>query len=49
MTDLTDYVDRGALRPIVDRVYPLEDIALAQHSVETGGGRGKRVLRYISG
>jgi NADPH:quinone reductase-like Zn-dependent oxidoreductase len=49
MADLTDYVDRGALRPIVDRVYPLEDIALAQHSVETGGGRGKRVLRHIGG
>ena len=48
MVDLTDYVDRGALRPIVDSVYPLVDVALAQRSVEVGGGRGKRVLRHTS-
>ena len=49
METLTDYVDKGALRPIVDSVYPLEDIALAHASVEAGGGRGKRVLRHTGG
>jgi NADPH:quinone reductase-like Zn-dependent oxidoreductase len=29
---------------IVDRVYPLEDIASAHRSVEAGGGFGKRVV-----
>jgi len=49
MAVLTDYVDKGALRPIVDSLYPLEDIALAHASVETGGGRGKRVLQHSGG
>lgn len=47
MAELTDYVDRGMVHPVVDSVYPLVDIALAQRSVEVGGGRGKRVLRHI--
>jgi NADPH:quinone reductase-like Zn-dependent oxidoreductase len=48
MSALAAYADRGALRPIIDSVYPLEDIARAQASVEAGGGRGKRVLRHAS-
>jgi len=49
MAALTAQVDKGALRPIIDSVYPLEDIALAQASVEAGGGRGKRVLWHAGG
>jgi NADPH:quinone reductase-like Zn-dependent oxidoreductase len=46
MSELTCLVDQGALRPIVDSVYALEDIALAHGFVEAGHVRGKRVLRH---
>lgn len=46
MAALADLADRGAVRAIVDSVYPLEEIALAQTSVEASGGRGKRVLAH---
>ncbi|MFC0862046.1 NAD(P)-dependent alcohol dehydrogenase [Sphaerimonospora cavernae] len=43
--DLTEYVERGALRPVVDAVHPLADIATAHRALEAGGVRGKRVIR----
>lgn len=46
MAQLTDYVDKGALQPVVDGVYLLAQIDQAHRSVEAGGGRGKRVLRH---
>lgn len=49
MAALTRYVEQGALRPIIDSVYRLEDIALAHTCVEAGGGRGKRVLNHQDG
>ncbi|MCP2168699.1 NADPH:quinone reductase [Goodfellowiella coeruleoviolacea] len=45
--DLTGYVESGAIRPIVDTVYPLADIAEAHRRLEAGGVRGKIVLRVI--
>ncbi|TDE11783.1 NAD(P)-dependent alcohol dehydrogenase [Jiangella asiatica] len=41
---LAGYVERGDLRPVVDRIYPLEDVAVAHRAVETGHARGKRVI-----
>ncbi|MEU9834643.1 NAD(P)-dependent alcohol dehydrogenase [Streptosporangium sp. NPDC048047] len=44
-TDLTRYVDSGAIRPVVDTVFPFEDIAQAHRTLEKGGVRGKVVVR----
>ncbi|MFI9031043.1 NAD(P)-dependent alcohol dehydrogenase [Streptomyces sp. NPDC053560] len=44
-TELTSYVEKGTLRPIVDTVFPLKDIADAHRALEAGGVRGKYVVR----
>jgi len=38
-------VDAGALRPVVDRVYPIESIEKALAHVESGRAKGKVVVR----
>ncbi|MEU1388451.1 MULTISPECIES: NAD(P)-dependent alcohol dehydrogenase [unclassified Nonomuraea] len=45
LTDLTRYVDSSAIRPVVDTVFPLDDIAAAHRTLEAGGVRGKVVVR----
>ena len=45
LTDLARYVERGALRAVIDSVYPLDAIAAAHRSAESRGGRGKRVVK----
>lgn len=42
---LMDLVAEGALRPVIDRVLPLSDIAEAHRYLETGRARGKVVVR----
>ena len=44
LMDLARYVEDGALRAVIDSVYPLEEIAAAHRSVESRGGRGKRIV-----
>ncbi|MCY9786762.1 NAD(P)-dependent alcohol dehydrogenase [Nocardiopsis sp. EMB25] len=44
MEALAGHVDRGELRPVVERVYPLVEVQEAHRAVETGHARGKRVL-----
>ncbi|MFC7330925.1 NAD(P)-dependent alcohol dehydrogenase [Marinactinospora rubrisoli] len=44
MEELAGYVDRGALRPVVEQVYPLTAVQDAHRAVESGHARGKRVL-----
>lgn len=39
----------GALRPVVDRVYRLEDAAEAHSYVDTGRKRGSVVLAVVTG
>ncbi|MFH9575575.1 NAD(P)-dependent alcohol dehydrogenase [Streptomyces sp. NPDC017454] len=44
-TELTALAEGGALRPVVDTVHPLADIAAAHRALERGGVRGKHVIR----
>lgn len=42
--ELTRLTESGAIRPVVDSVYPLADIAGAHRALEAGGVRGKIVV-----
>ncbi|MFH0177934.1 NAD(P)-dependent alcohol dehydrogenase [Streptomyces cacaoi] len=44
LRDLADHVTSGALRPVVDSVYPLADVAAAHEAFERGGVVGKHVI-----
>ncbi|MGC9379698.1 NAD(P)-dependent alcohol dehydrogenase [Streptomyces sp. MH13] len=44
-TELTALAESGALRPVVDTVHPLAEIAAAHRALERGGVRGKHVIR----
>ncbi|MFI1481874.1 zinc-binding alcohol dehydrogenase family protein [Streptomyces sp. NPDC020747] len=44
LRDLADHVASGSLRPVIDSVYPLADIAVAQQAFERGGVVGKHVV-----
>ncbi|WP_410618728.1 NADP-dependent oxidoreductase [Amycolatopsis sp. cmx-8-4] len=44
LAELAGYVTSGALRPVVQGVYPLADIAAAHKAFEHGGVMGKHVL-----
>lgn len=43
--ELMRLVDAGALRPVIDRVFPLAEAAAAHRYLETGHARGKVVLQ----
>jgi NADPH:quinone reductase-like Zn-dependent oxidoreductase len=45
--DLTALVESGAVRPVVDAVHPLAEIAEAHRALEAGGVRGKHVVRVV--
>ncbi|MFD7895257.1 NAD(P)-dependent alcohol dehydrogenase [Streptomyces sp. NPDC059743] len=49
LRDLADHVTSGALRPVVDSVYPLADIAAAHQAFERGGIVGKHVVAVSAG
>jgi NADPH:quinone reductase-like Zn-dependent oxidoreductase len=45
LTDLAGYVDAKSVTPVIEAVYPLDDIAAAHRSLERSGGFGKRVIQ----
>ncbi len=47
LTELAGYVNSGAIRPIVDTVFPLSRIADAHRAMEAGGRRGKQIVRVV--
>ena len=44
LTEVMRLVEEGALEPLIDRVYPLEEAAEAHRYLETGRAKGKVVL-----
>jgi alcohol dehydrogenase len=44
LTTLTDLAESGALRPVIDRTYPLEEIVQAHRYVDTRRKRGNVVV-----
>lgn len=42
--ELTHRVEAGELRPLVDRVFPLSDVAGVHRALDAGGVRGKIVV-----
>lgn len=49
LRELARLVEQGKLRPIVDAVLPLEQVADAHRRLDSGHGRGKIVLRVAGG
>ena len=49
LRDVADLVTSGALRPVIDSVYPLADIAAAHEAFERGGVVGKHVMTVPNG
>ena len=48
LEQLAQWVDAGALRPVIDRVVPFTDVSAGQAHVETRRARGKVVVRVAS-
>ncbi|MER5551135.1 NAD(P)-dependent alcohol dehydrogenase [Streptomyces sp. NPDC002793] len=47
LAELARYAESGAIRPVVDTVHPLAEIAAAHRALEAGGVRGKHVIRVV--
>ena len=45
LDEITRLIERGQMRPLVDEVLPLNEVARAHERLESGHGRGKVVLR----
>lgn len=44
IAELTRAAEAGTIRPVIDTVFPLHDIAAAHARLEAGGVRGKHVI-----
>ncbi len=49
LEQITRRIERGAIRPVIDRVFPLEEIAEAHHYSETARARGKIAIAIREG
>jgi alcohol dehydrogenase len=45
LREIAELVDRGAIRPVIDREFPFEQLPAALRHLETGRARGKVMLR----
>ena len=48
LEQLSELVERGALRPVVQKTYDLSDVPRALADQQDGGSRGKRVITVRS-
>jgi NADPH:quinone reductase-like Zn-dependent oxidoreductase len=49
LRNLAELAEQGSLRPIVDRLFPLEQAAKAHRYIESGARRGSVVLEVKQG
>ena len=42
---ISQLIESGTVRPVIDRVFPLSETAAALRHIETGHARGKVVVR----
>jgi NADPH:quinone reductase-like Zn-dependent oxidoreductase len=49
LEDISRWVEKGLLRPLIDQVFPLEEIRRAHEAIESGHTRGKIVIRIEGG
>ncbi|MFT5679449.1 MAG: NADPH:quinone reductase-like Zn-dependent oxidoreductase [Myxococcota bacterium] len=47
LAQIAALIEQGAIRPVIDRVYPLAEIAAAHAHVETGRTRGKVAIQVV--
>ena len=45
LSEITSLINSGAIRPVVDRVFPFESTSEALAYVETGRAKGKVVIK----
>jgi len=45
LDEMTRLIERGQMRPVIDEVLPLNQVAKAHERLDSGHGRGKVVLR----
>lgn len=48
LTRVARYAEEGGIRPVVDTVHPLAEVAAAHRALEDGGVRGKHVIRVAA-
>jgi NADPH:quinone reductase-like Zn-dependent oxidoreductase len=48
LEDVVDLIERGVWKPVVDRVYPMHDIAAAHRHVESRHKRGSVIVRMAA-
>ena len=45
LRQIADLIDAGAIRPVIDRVFPFDETREALAYVETGRSKGKVVIK----
>lgn len=49
LSTLADWAEAGIVRPVIDKTYPLDQVAEAHRSVESGAKKGSLVVTVPGG